>query len=98
MGIVTSPGGTRHPAPRELRPISGARSIGDGFYEIVVQPGAYASDVAAAIDAIPFDATFVEVHDDIDTVLVFEHASPAAPVAARSGAPDRPRLPALAAA
>jgi hypothetical protein len=42
------------------------RTRGDGFFEIAVQPGAYAADVVAAIQAIPFDATFVEVHDDLD--------------------------------
>jgi uncharacterized repeat protein (TIGR03917 family) len=98
MAIVASPDEPRHPAPRELRPIAGARSIGDGFYEIVVQPGAVAADVVVALDAIPLDATFVEVHDDIDTVLVFEHVPPAAPVPARSVTPDAPCRPALAAA
>jgi uncharacterized repeat protein (TIGR03917 family) len=98
MTIVASPHEPRHPAPRELRPIAGARNIGDGFYEIVVQPGAPAADVIVALDAIPLDATFVEVHDDIDTVLVFEHTPPTAPVPARSGAPDAPYRPALATA
>jgi uncharacterized repeat protein (TIGR03917 family) len=98
MCIVASPDEPRHPAPRELRPIAGARSIGDGFYEIVVQSGAVAADVVVALDAIPLDAAFVEVHDDIDTVLIFKHAPPAAPVAACAGAPDAPRRPALAAA
>jgi uncharacterized repeat protein (TIGR03917 family) len=85
MDIVAPSHEPRHSAPRELRPIAGARSIGDGFYEIAVQPGACAADVVAALDAIPFDALFVEVHDDIDTVLVFENVPPAAAVPARSG-------------
>jgi uncharacterized repeat protein (TIGR03917 family) len=75
--------------PRGIHPIAGARSIGDGYFEIVVQPGAVAGDVVVALDAIPFDAAFVEVHDDIDTVLIFTYAPPAA-VAARSGTPDAP--------
>jgi hypothetical protein len=49
--------------------------------------------VVAALDAIPYDATFVEVHDDVDTVLVFEHAPPAAATATRLGAPDAPAQP-----
>jgi uncharacterized repeat protein (TIGR03917 family) len=86
MSIVTSPGVSRHPDPRAARPrtihpIAGARSIGDGFYEIAIQPGAVAADVVAALEAIPYDATFVEVDDDVDTILLFEH-SPCAPAAA----------------
>jgi uncharacterized repeat protein (TIGR03917 family) len=77
--------------------MAGARGIGDGFYEIAVQPGAYAADVSAALAAIPFDAVFVEVHDDVDTVLLFEHVEPGA-AAAGSRAPMRPANPDLVAA
>jgi hypothetical protein len=35
MDIVQPPRSPRHPAPRELRPIAGARGIGDGYFEIV---------------------------------------------------------------
>jgi uncharacterized repeat protein (TIGR03917 family) len=55
--------------------MAGARSVGDGFFEIAVQPGACAADVSAALDAIPFDATFVEFYDDIDKILIFERAA-----------------------
>jgi uncharacterized repeat protein (TIGR03917 family) len=96
MCIVTSPDAPRHPAPRGLRPIAGARSIGDGLYEIAVQPGAYAADVVAALDAIPFDATFVEVYRDVDTVLIFNRVPPAAAVAAASSRPPAAPAPAPA--
>jgi hypothetical protein len=43
MAIVQPPRSPRHPAPRELRPIAGARGIGDGYFEIAVQPGADAA-------------------------------------------------------
>jgi uncharacterized repeat protein (TIGR03917 family) len=60
-----------------------------------VQPGACAADVSAALEAIPLDATYVEVHDDIDTVMVFRVTPPAAaPVLARPAGPDAP-APAL---
>jgi uncharacterized repeat protein (TIGR03917 family) len=72
--------------------MAGARSIGDGLYEIAVQPGAVAADVVAALDAIPLDAIFVEVYDDVDTVLVFG-PFPSAAVAARPGVPDAPAQP-----
>jgi uncharacterized repeat protein (TIGR03917 family) len=91
MSIVPSPGGIPRRAPRELHPMAGARSIGDGFFEIAVQPGAVAADVSAALDAIPYDATFVEVYDDADTVLIFEHVPPAA-VAATARPADPPAL------
>jgi uncharacterized repeat protein (TIGR03917 family) len=97
MGIVPSPDRPRHTAPRRLRPIAGARSIGDGFFEVAVQPGAYAADVSAALDAVPFDAVFVEVYDDIDTVLIFKpapHAPPAAVTATSPAAPAAPGRPA----
>jgi uncharacterized repeat protein (TIGR03917 family) len=80
--------------------MAGARSIGDGYFEIAVQPGACAADVSAALDAIPFDATYVEVYDDADTILIFKHAPPAPPAAAAvpaRPAPAAPALPALAA-
>jgi uncharacterized repeat protein (TIGR03917 family) len=76
--------------------MAGARGIGDGYFEIAVQPGACAADVSAALDAIPLDAAYVEVCDDADTVLIFKCAPPAA-VPARP-APAVPVLPALAAA
>jgi uncharacterized repeat protein (TIGR03917 family) len=64
-----------------------------------IQPGADAADVAAALGAIPFEAAYVEVHDDVDTVLVFRVAPPAAaPVPAQPAAPDAPARPALVAA
>jgi hypothetical protein len=47
--------------------------------------------VSAALDAIPFDATFVEVYDDADTVLIFKHAPPA--VASCVRIPVRPANP-----
>ena len=92
MAIVTSPGCARHPAPRGLLPTAGARSIGDGIFEIVVQPGAVAADVSAALDAIPYDAAFVEFYDDLDKIMLFEHA-PSAPAPACSCAPARPASP-----
>jgi uncharacterized repeat protein (TIGR03917 family) len=98
MAIVASPDEPRHPAPHGIHPIAGARRIGDGFYEIAVQPGAYVADVVVALDAIPFDATFVEVCDDIDTVLIFKHSPPAASAAAHPCTPDAPAPSALAAA
>jgi uncharacterized repeat protein (TIGR03917 family) len=101
MAIVQPPRGSLHPAPRELRPIAGARGIGDGYFEIAIQPGADAADVAAALDAIPLEATYVEVHDDVDTVLVFRAAPPAAHgVPARPAGPNAPApaIPALAVA
>jgi uncharacterized repeat protein (TIGR03917 family) len=96
--IVASPDEPRHTTPRAIHPIAGARSIGDGFYEIAVQPGAYAADVVVALDAIPLDAAFVEVHADVVTVLIFKHAPPAASAAARSGSPVAPAPSVLAAA
>jgi uncharacterized repeat protein (TIGR03917 family) len=79
--------------------MAGARSIGDGFFEIAVQAGAVAADVSAALDAIPLDATFVEVYDDADTVLIFRYAGPGVRVAAaRSGDPGAPPHPDLVAA
>ena len=93
MAIVASPDEPRHPAPRPILPIAGARNIGDGFFEIVVQPGAVAADMVVALDAIPYDAVFVEVYDDTDTILLFKHAPPAAAAAARSGAPTAPVRP-----
>jgi hypothetical protein len=55
--------------------------------------------VSAALDAIPLDAAYIEVHDDVDTVMVFRVTPPAAaPVRARPAAPAAPALPALAAA
>jgi uncharacterized repeat protein (TIGR03917 family) len=99
MSIVPPPRSPLHPAPRELRPIAGARGVGDGYFEIAVQPGADAADVAAALGAIPLEAAYVEVHDDVDTVLVFRVAPPAAaPVPARPAGPDAPARPALVAA
>jgi uncharacterized repeat protein (TIGR03917 family) len=92
MHILTSPGEPGHPAPRRLLPIAGARSVGDGIFEIAVQPGAVAADVSAALDAIPYDAAFVEVYDDADTVLIFRQA-PADVVPARSRTPVRPARP-----
>jgi uncharacterized repeat protein (TIGR03917 family) len=92
MRILTSPGGARHPAPRRILPIAGARSIGDGIYEIAVQPGACAADVSAALDVIPLDATFVEIYDDADTVLIFQQAPPAA-ASAYVRTPVRPASP-----
>jgi uncharacterized repeat protein (TIGR03917 family) len=99
MCIVTPSAAARHPAPRAILPIAGARSIGDGFFEIAVQPGAVAADVVAALEAIPYDAAFVEVFDDLDTILVFQHSYPDAPAArrARPAAPTPPQ-PELAAA
>jgi uncharacterized repeat protein (TIGR03917 family) len=92
MRILTHPGEPRHSAPRRLLPIAGARSVGDGWFEIAVQPGAAAADVSAALDAIPYDAAFVEVYDDADTVLIFRQAPPAA-VPARPRTPVRPVRP-----
>jgi uncharacterized repeat protein (TIGR03917 family) len=101
MCIVASPDEPRHPAPRELRPIAGARRIGDGFFEIAIQPGAVAADVAAALDAIPFDAIFVEIYDGIDKILIFNHVPPSTGAPVSSRAPDAPApasaCPALAA-
>jgi uncharacterized repeat protein (TIGR03917 family) len=77
--------------------MAGARGIGDGYFEIAVQPGACAADVSAALDAIPLDAAYVEVCEDADTVLIFKCGPPAAAVPARP-APAAPVLPALAAA
>jgi hypothetical protein len=104
MAIVARPAHPSHPAPRGLPPIAGARSVGDGFYEIAVQPGAIAADVSAALDAIPFDAipfdaAFVEFYDDVDKILIFKHAPPAAPACVRVPArPAGPRPAATAAA
>jgi uncharacterized repeat protein (TIGR03917 family) len=100
MAIVQPPRSPRHPAPRELRPIAGARGVGDGYFEIAVQPGAHAADVSAALDAIPLDATYVEVCDDVDTVLIFRYAPPAglAAVPAHPAGPPTPVIPALVAA
>jgi uncharacterized repeat protein (TIGR03917 family) len=100
MAIVQPPRSHRHPAPRKLRPIAGARGIGDGYFEIAIQPGAHAADVSAALDAIPLDAGYVEVCDDVDTVLIFRYAPPAAPaaVSAHPAGPPAPAIPALMAA
>jgi uncharacterized repeat protein (TIGR03917 family) len=73
--------------------MAGARSVGDGYFEIAVQPGAVAADVSAALDAIPFDAAFVEVYADADTVLIFQQAPPAVD-SVRSRTPVRPVRPA----
>jgi uncharacterized repeat protein (TIGR03917 family) len=71
--------------------MAGARNIGDGLFEIAVQPGACAADVSAALDAIPYDAAFVEFYDDVDKILIFEHAPSA--TATRSRASARPANP-----
>jgi uncharacterized repeat protein (TIGR03917 family) len=98
MSIVTCPGVSRHPAPhavrpRTIHPIAGARSIGDGLYEIAIQPGAVAADVVAALEAIPYDATFVEVDDDVDTILLFEQSQCAPAAASRPDVPAAPAHP-----
>jgi uncharacterized repeat protein (TIGR03917 family) len=71
--------------------MAGARGIGDGYYEIAIQPGADAADVSAAIDAIPLGAAFVEVYDDVDTVLIFHQTPPGTTVSVR--VPVRPTSP-----
>jgi len=80
----------RHPTPQEGRRLADARRVRDGGYEVTVSPGADVADVIDALAAVPIDAIFVEVFDDVDAVLMFRPIPPAAPWW-RSPAPRAPR-------